>query len=157
MIFALEVAIQADPDRHPVIRETGGLRKIRFAAPGSSRGKSGSYRVGYAHFPNPGLVLLLLVWAKNEKDDLSKAECHAIADALTRFESLIETGQSDEQTESSRGQAHPGAGRDEIKATACGRTIQASSGDGGRVARSLRYSRGRCAARKGCDGTHLYD
>ena len=89
---ALEVAIQADPDRHPVIRETGGLRKIRFAAPGSSRGKSGSYRVGYSHFPNPGLVLLLLVWAKSEKDELSKAECHAISDALTRFESLIGTG-----------------------------------------------------------------
>lgn len=89
---ALEVAIQADPDRHPVIRETGGLRKIRFAAPGSSCGKSGSYRVGYSHFPNPGLVLLLLVWAKSEKDELSKAECHAISDALTRFESLIRTG-----------------------------------------------------------------
>lgn len=89
---ALEFAIQADPDRHPVIRETGGLRKIRFAAPGSSRGKSSSYRVGYAHFPDPGLVLLLLVWAKNEKGDLSKPECHAIFNVLTRFESLIRTG-----------------------------------------------------------------
>src|SRR4051812_49154645 len=89
---SLELAIQAGPDRHPVIRETGGLRKIRFAAPGAGRGKSGSYRVGYAHFPTPGLILLLLVWAKNEKDNLSKSECHAIADALTRFESLISAG-----------------------------------------------------------------
>ena len=89
---SLELAIQASPNRHPVIRETGGLRKIRFASPKGGRGKSGSYRVGYAHFPNPGLILLLLVWAKNEKDDLSRAECHAIADALTRFESLIRTG-----------------------------------------------------------------
>lgn len=48
--------------------------------------------MGYAHFPNPGLVLLLLVWAKNEKDDLSKAECHAIAGVLTRFENLIRAG-----------------------------------------------------------------
>ncbi len=89
---ALEFAIQPDPDRHPVIRQTGGLRKIRFAASGSTRGKSGSYRVGYAHFPNPGLVLLLLVWAKNEKGELSNAECHAISDALNRFETLIRTG-----------------------------------------------------------------
>jgi hypothetical protein len=89
---SLELAIQAGPDRHPVIRETGGLRKIRFAAPGAGRGKSGSYRVGYAHYPSPVLLLLLLVWAKNEKDELSKAECDAIADALTRFESLIRTG-----------------------------------------------------------------
>ena len=89
---ALVLSIQADPDGHPVIRETGGLRKLRFAAPRSNRGKSGAYRVGYSHFPNPGLVLLLLVWSKSEKDELSKAECHAIADVLTRFESLIRTG-----------------------------------------------------------------
>src|SRR4051812_2180641 len=86
---SLELEIQAGPDRHPVVRETGGLRKIRFAATRTGRGKSGSYRIGYAHFPNPGLVLLMLVWAKNEKDELSKSECHTIADALTRFESLI--------------------------------------------------------------------
>jgi hypothetical protein len=88
----LELAIQADPSRHPVIRETGGFRKIRFASPRSARGKSGSYRVGYAHFPDPGLILLLLIWAKKEKDNLSKAECHAIAGALARFENLIRTG-----------------------------------------------------------------
>ena len=88
---SLELAIQASPNRHPVIRETG-LRKIRFASPKGGRGKSGSYRVGFTHFPNPGLILLLLDWARNEKDDLSRAECRAIADALTRFESLIRTG-----------------------------------------------------------------
>ena len=91
-IRAVEIAIQADPDRHQVVRQTGGLRKIRFAAPRSPRGKSGYYPVGYAHFPNPGLVLLLQIWAKNEKDELSNAECHAISVALTRFESLIRTG-----------------------------------------------------------------
>ena len=69
---SLELAIQAGPNRHPVIREAGGLRKIRFASPGAGRGKSGSYRVGYAHFPSPGLILLLLVWAKKEKDGFRK-------------------------------------------------------------------------------------
>jgi hypothetical protein len=88
----LEVAIQATPDGPPLVRGTGGLRKLRFAAPGSGRGKSGSYRIGYAHFPNPGIVLLLQVWAKNEKDDLSAAERRAIAVALARFEGLIRTG-----------------------------------------------------------------
>jgi hypothetical protein len=89
---ALEVAIQSDPDGPPLVRGTGGLRKIRFAPPGSGRGKSGSFRVGYAHFPHPGIVLLLQVWAKNEKADLSQAERRVVAVALARFEDLIRTG-----------------------------------------------------------------
>jgi hypothetical protein len=88
----LEILIQADPNGPPLVKGTGGLRKVRFAHPGSGRGTSGSYRVGYAHFPNPGIILLLEVWAKNEKSDLSQAERNAIAAALTRFENLIKTG-----------------------------------------------------------------
>jgi hypothetical protein len=88
----LEKAIQSDPDGAPLVQGTGGLRKIRFATPGSGRGKSGSYRVGYAHFRNPGIILLLQVWAKNDKADLSQAERNAVADALARFKNLIKTG-----------------------------------------------------------------
>jgi hypothetical protein len=50
----------------------GGLRKLRFARPGS--GKSGGYRTVYvfggAHMP----IFLVTVFAKNEKDNLGKAE-----------------------------------------------------------------------------------
>ena len=37
---ALEMAIQAEPDRPPLVRGTGGLRENRFTAPGSGRGQS---------------------------------------------------------------------------------------------------------------------
>ena len=74
------------------MKGTGGLRKTRFADRGSGRGKRRSYRVGYAHFRNPGIILLLEVWAKNEKSDLSQAERNAVAEALARFENLIKTG-----------------------------------------------------------------
>lgn len=89
---SLELAIQVDPDRPPLVRGTGGLRKIRFAPPGSVRGKSGSLRVGFAHFPDPGMILLLEVWSKKDKDNLSQAERNAIGDVLARFENLIKTG-----------------------------------------------------------------
>ena len=50
----------------------GGLRKVRFARQGS--GKSGGYRsiyvFGGVHVP----VFLVTVFAKNEKDNLSKSE-----------------------------------------------------------------------------------
>jgi hypothetical protein len=88
----LEILIQGDPDGPPLVGGTGGLRKARFARPGSGRGKSGSYRIGYAHFPNAGIILLLEVWAKNEKSNLSQAERNAVATALARFENLIKTG-----------------------------------------------------------------
>ncbi len=50
----------------------GGLRKLRFARPGS--GKSGGYRTVYVfggvHMP----IFLVTIFAKNEKDNLSRAE-----------------------------------------------------------------------------------
>jgi hypothetical protein len=50
----------------------GGLRKVRFARQGA--GKSGGYRILYifggVHMP----IFLLTLFAKNEKDNLTKAE-----------------------------------------------------------------------------------
>src|SRR5262249_23030462 len=89
---ALELAIQSNPDGAPLVKGTGGLRKIRFAAPGSGRGQSGAYRIGYAHSPIPGIILLLQVWAKNDKADLSQADRAAVRVALARFNDLIKTG-----------------------------------------------------------------
>ena len=50
----------------------GGLRKVRVARPGG--GKSGGYRTVYvfggAHIP----IFLVTVFAKNDKDNLTRAE-----------------------------------------------------------------------------------
>ena len=50
----------------------GGLRKVRFARPGS--GKSGSYRTVYVFGGAKVPIFLVTIFAKNEKDNLSKAE-----------------------------------------------------------------------------------
>lgn len=50
----------------------GGLRKVRFARPGS--GKSGGYRTIYVFGGTDMPIFLVTVFAKNEKDNLSKAE-----------------------------------------------------------------------------------
>jgi len=50
----LEAALMANPDAGPVMRGTGGLRKMRFAPPSWHTGKSGAVRVCYAHFPEYG-------------------------------------------------------------------------------------------------------
>lgn len=87
---ALESAILKDPRRPPVIRGAGGLRKIRFAGPGSGRGKSGAYRACYVHYPEFGTVALVVVFGKNEKDDLTPADRAAIAAIAEAYRSELE-------------------------------------------------------------------
>jgi len=64
----------------------GGLRKVRVSRPGG--GKSGGYRTLYvfggAHLP----LFLVTVFAKNEKDNLSKAE---LADVVQLSKTLLAT------------------------------------------------------------------
>ncbi len=50
----------------------GGLRKIRIARPGG--GKSGGYRTIYVFGGVAMPIFLVSVFAKNEKDNISKAE-----------------------------------------------------------------------------------
>jgi hypothetical protein len=50
----------------------GGLRKIRFARPGS--GKSGGYRTVFVFGGATIPIFVVTVFAKNEKDNLSRTE-----------------------------------------------------------------------------------
>ncbi len=59
----------------------GGLRKVRVAREGS--GKSGGYRTLYVYGGTHMPIFLLTVFAKNEKDNLTKAE-QAAAVELSR-------------------------------------------------------------------------
>ena len=86
---ALERELIDSPDKAPVIEQTGGLRKLRFAPPGSGRGRSGAYRVCYAYFPAYGTVAHFVIFGKNERSDLSPAEARATAKALKAFKAEL--------------------------------------------------------------------
>jgi len=58
-----------DPTRGDLIPGTGGLRKLRVGLSGS--GKRGGARVIYYFYNEDVPVLLMAVYAKNEKADLS--------------------------------------------------------------------------------------
>src|SRR5690242_3809528 len=73
-LFALQMMILANPRRAPVIRQSGGLRKIRFAPPRWRAGASGAIRVCYVYFEEHSIVFLVVAFAKNEKADLSSPE-----------------------------------------------------------------------------------
>ncbi|WP_220369753.1 hypothetical protein [Paludisphaera rhizosphaerae] len=78
-LHILQLEIAAHPTAGDVIAGTNGVRKVRFTAPGSGRGKRGSYRVFYIALPEYGVVVLAMTLAKGEKDNLTKAERNVIA------------------------------------------------------------------------------
>ena len=89
----LQADIKADPSRHPMMSGTQGLRKIRFAEPGANRGKRGSYRVGYIYFPEHGTILLVTVWGKGEKANLSKEDRNAVSRVVLRIKEKLDRGE----------------------------------------------------------------
>jgi len=60
------------PDAGDILERTGGLRKIRWKLPGT--GKRNGVRVIYCWRVAEAQILLLLVYAKSEADDLSPAQ-----------------------------------------------------------------------------------
>jgi hypothetical protein len=68
--------VGANPEAGEIIPETGGVRKIRWAREGM--GKRGGARVIYYYHSERLPVFLLSAYAKNQKANLSKAECHAM-------------------------------------------------------------------------------
>jgi hypothetical protein len=69
---ALQLELVQRPEAGKVIREAGGLRKLRWSLPG--RGKRGGARVIYFWHPLSETLLMLFAYPKNERDDLTTAQ-----------------------------------------------------------------------------------
>ncbi len=72
--------LATDPELGDLIREGGGLRKVRFGI--GSRGKRGGVRVIYYYHSRRLPVFLLAIFAKNERSDLTRDEVHRLARAI---------------------------------------------------------------------------
>ena len=81
-LWALEILIMRDPEGPPVVSGTGGMRKIRFALPETDKGKSGGIRVCYTYFAEYHIVLMMMAYPKNRKDNLSSKEKAGIKEYL---------------------------------------------------------------------------
>ncbi|KIC88204.1 type II toxin-antitoxin system RelE/ParE family toxin [Pantoea agglomerans] len=65
-----------NPGWGDVIQNTGGLRKVRWAAKG--KGKRGGVRVIYYYKVSESQIRLLLIYKKGVQDDLSEDEKHLL-------------------------------------------------------------------------------
>lgn len=81
--FELITLLAAEPTAGDVIKGTGGVRKLRFRAAG--RGKSGGVRVIYYYLDDSRPVLAILLYAKNERENLSADQLRAVASIATRI------------------------------------------------------------------------
>ena len=68
----MEAEIVADPGGEPLLRGTGGIRKLRWT--GSGRGKRGGVRTIYFHHAGPEAIYMLTAYAKADPDDLTPAD-----------------------------------------------------------------------------------
>ena len=69
--------LAAHPKSGDLIEGTGGIRKLRWGRGG--RGKSGGVRVIFYYHSDRMPLYLLTLFAKNEQDNLSKAERNELA------------------------------------------------------------------------------
>ncbi|EMG3685312.1 type II toxin-antitoxin system RelE/ParE family toxin [Serratia sp. IR-2025] len=71
-----QLYLAENPTAGDVIKETGGLRKVRWASGG--KGKRGGVRVIYYYKLSESQIRLLVIYKKGIKDDLSADERRAL-------------------------------------------------------------------------------
>jgi len=83
-IRELECTLLENPREGPVMRGTGGVRKVRAAAEG--RGKSGSARVVYLYVEAREKIYFLLCFPKNEQANLTPEQARRIRLLVAQLE-----------------------------------------------------------------------
>jgi hypothetical protein len=78
----LQVALVAHPGIGTVIPHSGGLRKVRWSING--RGKRGGVRAIYYWIVAEDQILMLFMYSKNEKDDLTPQQLKVLRDIVEK-------------------------------------------------------------------------
>lgn len=82
-IAAIQSYLCRYPDDGSVIPGTSGIRKLRWAVLG--HGKKGGARLIYFFAVNKERILLLDIYAKNEKSDLAREELKELNNAVMEW------------------------------------------------------------------------
>ncbi|RVU40183.1 hypothetical protein EOE67_08010 [Rheinheimera riviphila] len=79
----LQEALLTRPEMGALIKNSGGLRKVRWSLEG--RGKSGGVRVIYYWMSADDQLYMLLAYPKNEQDNLTDAQVSALRKIVERW------------------------------------------------------------------------
>lgn len=72
-----------DPERGAIIKGSGGARKTRFAVKG--KGKSGGVRIIYYYINKDYTIILLDIFSKSDKDNITQKEINEIRKFLNNL------------------------------------------------------------------------
>jgi hypothetical protein len=81
----LQVVLMTDPDSGDVIPGCGGLRKYRISDPLRSRGKRGGARLIYLHVPEAACFLMIDIYGKGQKLDMTQREKNVLSQLAEVF------------------------------------------------------------------------
>ena len=81
---ALQVGMMKSPEAGDVIKDAGGLRKLRFSDSRRGKGKRGGLRVIYYWWLAEAQFLLFTIYSKDEMDDLTAKERAHLAALLDK-------------------------------------------------------------------------
>ena len=82
-LLQLHLALKADAG--DVMPGCGGLRKLRWSATGSDKGKRGGLRIIYLFVPEIRWFHLFTVYDKTRKSDLTPDECKTLSRIVAIF------------------------------------------------------------------------
>jgi len=88
VLFEIQKDLQQDPRRGPVIQGTNRARKARVSK-GKSTGKSGGFRYIYVYIEDIGTIYLLLLYAKDEQDDLTPQQKKQLGAVVMRIKDAL--------------------------------------------------------------------
>lgn len=77
--------LSESPDLGDLIPGTSGVRKIRLKS--ASKGKRGGFRVCYCDDPKDNQIFFLLIYQKNEQEDLSSEDKKMLKDLVNILKS----------------------------------------------------------------------
>jgi len=83
---AMELQVADNPEIHPVVAGTGGVRKARWGRQG--RGKRGGVRVIYFYRSTADVVYFLDIYAKAAKEDLTSADKQQLKGLVNRLKGV---------------------------------------------------------------------
>lgn len=79
----LQEALVSRPDRGTIIKNSGGLRKVRWALEG--RGKSGGVRVIYYWMTEDEQLYMVFAFPKNAQENLTDAQTKQLKQVVERW------------------------------------------------------------------------
>ena len=82
VLLEIQNDLLENPKRGPVIKGTSGVRKSGAADPSRGKGKSGGFRYMYYYIERDGQIFLLMVFNKNEQDNLTKKQRNTLSNLI---------------------------------------------------------------------------